>query len=188
MAKKKKTALKPAVNRGFATTSTPSKRPDQSRPQTSQSTSGTNTPTDEEKRNIAQAIEEIVVGGDVNRSKDDTDPRMGMGEGAQFDPEKEEEQALQNLVERLREKVDKDVARVWKVSAVKGGLRVDGHMHANEYVSRGSSLTVDRRNSFQSLRWTRNYRRRSSLSSIQLAKRSLALRLAASTISPVFSL
>lgn len=118
MAKKKKTTLKSAVDRGFATTSTPSKRPDQLRTDKSETTTGSNTPTDEERKHIAQAIDEIVLGGPAKGEKeeDETVKRAnGLLEDASFDPEKAEEQALQNLVERLREKVDKDVARIWKV-------------------------------------------------------------------------
>jgi ATP-dependent RNA helicase DHX29 len=112
MAKKKKATLKSAVNRGFATTSTPSKRPDNSNPNSGQNTAGTSTPSEEEKRNIAQAISEIVIGGSVQNG-DENDGRDSPIDTA-FDPEKEAEQALQNLVERLRERVDKEVARVWK--------------------------------------------------------------------------
>lgn len=115
MAKKKKTALKPAVNRGFATTSTPSKRPDQSTtttttPSSSQNTPGTNTPSKEDRKNIAQAISEIVIGSDVN----DEQSINGSYSDTAFDPEKEEEQVLQNLVDKLRERVDKETARIWK--------------------------------------------------------------------------
>ncbi|UZJ54717.1 hypothetical protein CBS101457_004037 [Exobasidium rhododendri] len=114
MAKKKKTALKPAINRGFATTSTPSKRPEPPKLQSSQPTTGTNTPSEEERRSIALAIDSIVLGGNVKgeneEESEDEMPRDDRG----FDHEKAEEQALQNLVDRLREKIDKDVNRVWK--------------------------------------------------------------------------
>lgn len=109
---KKKLTLKSNVNRGFATTSTP-KRPDQSNPGSGQNTAGTSTPSEEEKRNIAQAISEIVIEGNV-QNRDEEEGQLERSDTA-FDPEKEAEQALQNLVDRLREKVDKEVARIWKV-------------------------------------------------------------------------
>jgi ATP-dependent RNA helicase DHX29 len=113
MAKKKKLTLKSNVDRGFATSSTP-KRPDQSNPGSGQTTAGTSTPSEEEKKNIAQAISEIVIEGNVQNGDDD-EGQLDSSDTT-FDPQKEAEQALQNLVDRLREKVDKEVARVWKVS------------------------------------------------------------------------
>ena len=118
MAKKKKSAL-PAVNRGFATSSTPSKKPERSTANsTATSTGGTNTPNEELKKEIAEAYDRLEIGDTLGPSEtgEGDQARNGDASGAAFDPEKEEEQALQNVVSRMQEKVDKEVSRIWKVS------------------------------------------------------------------------
>lgn len=121
MAKKKKASLKPVANRGFATTSTPSSKQQQQQQQQEASSEnqqgsdskGARASTDAQRDGAAQLqkdIDNIVLSG-----KDDAgDERGRASQPMEFDPAREEEQALQNLVERLRDRVDKDVARLWK--------------------------------------------------------------------------
>lgn len=99
MAKKKKTQLKP-VARGFATKSVPKK-----------------IVADEEDTglsgSVTGSIEEDAPGADDGTATHtivaaDTGPD-------EFDPEKVEEQSLQNLVDRLQSTTEKDVVRTIKV-------------------------------------------------------------------------
>lgn len=117
MAKKKKSALKPVANRGFATTSTPSKNTVQ---QPSISSESKN--VEENGKNVTTKADRK----DINTNDGATDDAVGWNaienemlsvennKKPEFDPAKEEEQALQNVVERLRDRVEKDVARFWK--------------------------------------------------------------------------
>jgi ATP-dependent RNA helicase DHX29 len=102
MAKKKKSQLKP-VARGFATTSIAKK--------------------------VVQSEAEEEVGGDVVADKTDEiqkvrnegtigGPFPGQDEADDFDPEKVETQSLQNLVDKLQERVEKEVSRTLKVGFI----------------------------------------------------------------------
>lgn len=97
MAKKKKTQLKP-VARGFATTSQPKKvvpPPDELEPTSEANAVDTeSTPVDSVGAATPVTSQEPV---------DD------------FDPEKVEEQSLQNLVDKLQEKTERDIVRTVKV-------------------------------------------------------------------------
>jgi len=96
MAKKKKTQLKP-VARGFATTSVPKK------------VTPVEVPDIEDK--AEDALEEevnVVVGG-----KKDVDTVLST-QNDEFDPDKVEEQSLQNLVDKLQEKTEKEITRTVK--------------------------------------------------------------------------
>lgn len=104
MAKKKKTQLKP-VARGFATTSLPKKV----------------VPAQEEEETTSCATPE--QGGVTPESGSGAEAALPNGPGEQikaqapdeFDPEKVEEQSLQNLVDKLQEKTEKDIKRTVKV-------------------------------------------------------------------------
>jgi ATP-dependent RNA helicase DHX29 len=98
MAKKKKTQLKP-VARGFATTSVPKKVVQPEDQPDSPEDAGT---VDGETHNIEDAR------------------WTGDGTGVQphaveFDPDKVEEHSLQNLVDKLQEKTEKEIVRTIKV-------------------------------------------------------------------------
>lgn len=97
MAKKKKTQLKP-VARGFATTSQPKKV----------------VPLPEEPEAIpeANAVDTEPAPTD---SAGATTPVASQDPVDDFDPEKVEEQSLQNLVDKLQEKTEKDIVRTVKV-------------------------------------------------------------------------
>jgi ATP-dependent RNA helicase DHX29 len=105
MAKKKKTQLKP-IARGFATTSLPKKIvPGQ----------------DEEPSPAADAAapaqeaDGAVLLGAPPSSDAPSDAKPVAAQADEFDPEKAEEQSLQNLVDRLQERTEKDVKRTVKV-------------------------------------------------------------------------
>lgn len=102
MAKKKKTQLKP-VARGFATTSVPKKA----------------TLPEKEGETLADppsSVEEETCSSDVG-------PISSAGVVSvqtpvdEFDPEKVEEQSLQNLVDRLQITTEKDITRTIKVQS-----------------------------------------------------------------------
>lgn len=90
MAKKKKTQLKP-VARGFATTSVPKKAV-----QPVEAVEEGNTADDEP---LMAEVEESIQ------------PVASHNQSDEFDPEKAEEQSLQNLVDRLQERTEKEVTR-----------------------------------------------------------------------------
>lgn len=92
MAKKKKASLKPVANRGFATTSTPSKKPVPNE--------------DESSHNFPKATIDASV---------DPSPILSDDKECEQEEQDEESSALQTLVDRLAEKVDKDINRFWKV-------------------------------------------------------------------------
>lgn len=94
MAKKKKTQLKP-VARGFATTSVPKKV----------------VPVEEEEIDVPIAgtdLEETKI--TEEGSKDGPVTAQG-GAESEFDPDKVDEQSLQNLVDKLQEKTEKEIMR-----------------------------------------------------------------------------
>jgi hypothetical protein len=97
MAKKKKTALKP-VARGFATTSVPKKVVD------------IEEPPPEDEASLTAGTSEVEEG-----SADPGAQSAKAPEAEEWDPEKVEEQSLQNLVDKLQEKTEKDVVRMVKV-------------------------------------------------------------------------
>ncbi|KAF9270347.1 P-loop containing nucleoside triphosphate hydrolase protein [Marasmius fiardii PR-910] len=105
MAKKKKTQLKP-VARGFATTSVPKKV----------------VPTEEDEASQPVAIEE----DHIRQGKDRKDPGDEVPSAVVSpspltnvsDPGKEEEQSLQNLVDKLQEKIEKEITRTLKAIEV----------------------------------------------------------------------
>jgi ATP-dependent RNA helicase DHX29 len=108
MAKKKKSALKPVANRGFATTSTPSKRPVEPRITHIGAASVNEHGNGDEsggENNKAVQFEDFDTLQDGLRKNDDEET---------FDPKSEEDQALQNVVDRLRDRVEKDVLRYWR--------------------------------------------------------------------------
>jgi ATP-dependent RNA helicase DHX29 len=99
MAKKKKTTLKP-VARGFATTSVPKK--------------------------VVEAVEDIAQEEQASTDVGVSEVEEGNVEAAaqpakaaeaeEWDPEKVEEQSLQNLIDKLQEKTEKEVVRTVKVN------------------------------------------------------------------------
>ena len=98
MVKKKKTQLKP-VARGFATTSVPKKA----------------VPVEDDSEAPASAagsVQEDVLKTD-NGSTSSTPPPQALIDD--FDPNKVEEQSLQNLVDRLQSTTEKDIVRTVKV-------------------------------------------------------------------------
>lgn len=97
MAKKKKTQLRP-VARGFATTSVPKKVV---QPQLTHDEQLPQTEDDADNEDTSLAANGIQ-GGDTNVHELSIDG---------FDPEKVEEQSLQNLIDRLQEKTEKEIAR-----------------------------------------------------------------------------
>lgn len=97
MAKKKKTQLKP-VARGFATTSQPKKV----------------VPPPEEPEAIPEA-NVVDTEPAATDSAGATTPVVPQDPVDEFDPEKVEEQSLQNLVDKLQEKTEKDIVRTVKV-------------------------------------------------------------------------
>lgn len=108
MAKKKKTQLKP-IARGFATTSQPKKvvpvQEDEA-PSTPEQPSAVLKETEETSASTPEHdVPEVAPATAVPESKD-------------FDPEKAEEQSLQNIVDKLQEKVEKDIRRSVKVCSM----------------------------------------------------------------------
>ncbi|EPQ28968.1 uncharacterized protein PFL1_03258 [Pseudozyma flocculosa PF-1] len=125
-AKKKKPTLKANPNRGFATSSLP-KKPDESKPPAPAANTGTGTgssvPTAssaaaggiQPDANARQAAASAYA--DVNNDRltsAGSASAAGTASADHFDPAKEEEQALQNLVDRLQDKVEKEVSRQFK--------------------------------------------------------------------------
>ncbi|KAG6820381.1 hypothetical protein H0H93_001352 [Arthromyces matolae] len=98
MAKKKKTQLKP-VARGFATTSVPKKLVSSEAPETD--------------NNADQTTELPIVS--VSGEPLPTTSAAPSITNDDFDPEKVEEQSLQNLVDKLQEKTEKEITRAVKV-------------------------------------------------------------------------
>lgn len=99
MAKKKKTQLKP-VARGFATTSVPKKVVQEEEPP------GGADP-------VASAGEESAPGPGVLGNGIGPEPVAPVVE--EYDPDKAEEQSLQNLVDKLQDKTEKEIVRTIKV-------------------------------------------------------------------------
>jgi ATP-dependent RNA helicase DHX29 len=100
MAKKKKTQLKP-VARGFATTSVPKKA----------------APLEKEAEtlagltsNVEEEVCKTVIGPISSSAAASVQTQVD-----EFDPEKVEEQSLQNLVDRLQSTTEKDIVRTVKV-------------------------------------------------------------------------
>ncbi|KAI0068404.1 P-loop containing nucleoside triphosphate hydrolase protein [Artomyces pyxidatus] len=98
MAKKKKTQLKP-VARGFATTSVPKK----AQPVPEEPEGPAEDSTVDAKESTSDAVQDSTPDAQVPVANND-----------EFDPDKVEEQSLQNLVDRLQEKIEKDVVRTIK--------------------------------------------------------------------------
>lgn len=99
MAKKKKSQLKP-VARGFATTSVPKKVVENE-----QKTDDTADSTAEETPRSVSPHSSLVAQGQSDAPKDHS-----------FDPDRVEEQSLQNLVDKYQEKTEKDTLRTIKVT------------------------------------------------------------------------
>ncbi|KAF9456536.1 P-loop containing nucleoside triphosphate hydrolase protein [Collybia nuda] len=97
MAKKKKTQLKP-VARGFATTSVPKKV------NHTEENAGI-------EATVGCVVEEQVV---PESTKEGFSLNIQQSQSDEFDPDKVEEQSLQNLVDRLQEKTEKEVTRTVK--------------------------------------------------------------------------
>jgi ATP-dependent RNA helicase DHX29 len=98
MAKKKKTQLKP-VARGFATTSVPKKA----------------VPMEEDVEASPSVTDRLAE--DVQQADSSPAPSTAPAQAQtdEFDPNKVEEQSLQNLVDRLQSTTEKDVVRTVKV-------------------------------------------------------------------------
>ena len=119
MAKKKKPTLKANPNRGFATTSTPKKVEETPSKPPTQSASGSSSAAASRSEKPASNKDHSGVSNEfysqINGDQINTEGSFQHGGSpAHFDPAKEEEQALQSLVERLQEKVEKEVARSHK--------------------------------------------------------------------------
>jgi len=99
MAKKKKSQLKP-VARGFATTSVPKKVME-----SEQSPDDTTISAAEETPRGDSPQSSLVVQVQSDAHKDNS-----------FDPDKVEEQSLQNLVDKYQEKTEKETLRTIKVT------------------------------------------------------------------------
>src|SRR5690348_1806172 len=107
---KKRPTLKGTIQRGYATTSTPKKVQDPP-PAAAAKKPVAKTPSaaavDYEKVNDESLADNISAskanGADGKNARADF-----------FDPEKEEEQALQNLVDKLQDRVEKEVSRQHK--------------------------------------------------------------------------
>lgn len=104
---KKRPTLKGTVQRGYATTSTPKKVQDPppaaaKKPATSNAKASSAAAVDYEKINDESLADNLSA----SRS---TAPDGTRAEADYFDPEKEEEQALQNLVDKLQDRVEKEV-------------------------------------------------------------------------------
>ncbi|ETS63820.1 hypothetical protein PaG_02139 [Moesziomyces aphidis] len=109
---KKRPTLKGTVQRGYATTSTPKKVQDPppaaaKKPAASAAKAASAAAADYEKAND-QSLADNLSGS--NTPADDGKRT----ETDFYDPEKEEEQALQNLVEKLQDRVEKEVSRQHK--------------------------------------------------------------------------
>lgn len=109
MAKKKKPSLKPAANRGFATTSTPSKKPEpaaapegEEAPQTEKDAS-TEPPSD---------------GQHASKEASPQDAQTKQDHLPDFEQDSEEME-MQLLIDRLGDRPEREVSRLWKV----GGTR-----------------------------------------------------------------
>ena len=99
MAKKKKASLKPVV-RGFATTSVPKKIvPVEGDPDAEPS--------------VAGSVDEEVAKSENGSTCTSATPAPAPSD--EFDPDKVEEQSLQNLVDRLQTTTEKDIVRTVKV-------------------------------------------------------------------------
>jgi ATP-dependent RNA helicase DHX29 len=99
MAKKKKTQLKP-VARGFATTSVPKK--------VVPVEEDTEAPTSATGSSMEEDVPRIDNGSISNITS-------AQAQADEFDPNKVEEQSLQNLVDRLQSTTEKDIIRTVKV-------------------------------------------------------------------------
>ena len=112
MAKKKKTQLKP-IARGFATTSLPKKVvpvQDDEAPSTPEQNAAS--------LNETEATSSFTPDQDAVEAS----PATAVPESKEFDPEKAEEQSLQNLVDKLQERVEKDIRRSIKVCYIRTSL------------------------------------------------------------------
>jgi len=99
MVKKRKSQLKPVV-RGFATTSVPKKVVE-----------------DEQKPdNTANSVAEEAARSDSSHSGLVAQVPSDAPQDHSFDPNKVEEQSLQNLVDKYQEKTEKETLRTIKVS------------------------------------------------------------------------
>ncbi|SPO21176.1 probable DNA/RNA helicase (DEAD/H box family II) [Ustilago trichophora] len=111
---KKRPTLKGTVQRGYATTSTPKKVQDPPPVAAAKKPASGGT----KSSNLAAAVDYEKVNDESladNLSASKTTTVDGKGSAADFfDPEKEEEQALQNLVDKLQDRVEKEVSRQHK--------------------------------------------------------------------------
>ncbi|GAC99316.1 hypothetical protein PHSY_006917 [Pseudozyma hubeiensis SY62] len=112
---KKRPTLKGTVQRGYATTSTPKKVQD---PPTPASAAAKKPAASSASTSSAAAIDYEKINDESladNLSASKSIAADANGRAADvFDPEKEEEQALQNLVDKLQDRVDKEVSRQHK--------------------------------------------------------------------------
>jgi ATP-dependent RNA helicase DHX29 len=109
MAKKKKPTLKSSVNRGFATTSVPSKKPVETPAEEEAKSEQTN---GKGQASAASSTSQALPGAGQSPRKDG-DAGAGDAE-ADFEVDSEETE-LQLLVERLNDRAEREVTRLWKV-------------------------------------------------------------------------
>ncbi|CBQ67989.1 probable DNA/RNA helicase (DEAD/H box family II) [Sporisorium reilianum SRZ2] len=113
---KKRPTLKGTVQRGYATTSTPKKVQDP--PPAAAAAAAKKPAASSAKTTSAAAIDYEKINDESladNLSASKSISADGKGSAADhFDPEKEEEQALQNLVDKLQDRVEKEVSRQHK--------------------------------------------------------------------------
>ncbi|EST06509.1 Helicase, C-terminal [Kalmanozyma brasiliensis GHG001] len=111
---KKRPTLKGTVQRGYATTSTPKKVQDPppaaaapaKKPASSTTNASSAAAVDYDKINNESLADNLSASKSISAD--------GKGRNDHFDPEKEEEQALQNLVDKLQDRVEKEVSRQHK--------------------------------------------------------------------------
>lgn len=111
---KKRPTLKGTVQRGYATTSTPKKVQDPPPVAAAKKPASGSTKSSSSAAAVDyEKINDESLADNLSASK--TTAVDGKGSAADFfDPEKEEEQALQNLVDKLQDRVEKEVSRQHK--------------------------------------------------------------------------
>ena len=108
MAKKKKLQLKPSAARGFATQSVPKKVVElQAEPE-----------IDQDPSSAAATPESASASETLFRASDSKSSAVGTPQADEFDPDRAEQQSLQNLVDKFQERTEKEVVRTVKVSRI----------------------------------------------------------------------
>ena len=110
MPKKKKPTLKSSVNRGFATTSTPSKKAETVEPETNKETAKADlTSTSSDSREAQNGVSKPQT------AKESQKAGQLQIDGPSWEADSEETE-WQALVERVEDKAAREVTRLWKVS------------------------------------------------------------------------